>query len=378
MTFMHDQSKQNFYWLDLLRGLAALTVMIGHLRSVMFCDFESIPNPTIWDKAFYFVTGFGHQAVIVFFVLSGFFIIRSIDQSITLNKWSWREYLINRLSRLWTVLIPGLLLGLCWDQLGMMLYSGYEVYSGGIAHLSYFDPNGKLNLWTFMGNLAFLQTICVDTFGTNGALWSLCNEFWYYITFPLIYVGFRMRGSLCGVIPGVAIIFLLDYFAIDRATHPALYFVVWLFGGVSVWMVSRLRALRFAGICSAALGLMLVVFLCGIRAKTSAVLFNDITLGVVTMLLVVFLSLTDMKLKLLKSVSSFLSSISYTLYLVHLPIAVFASAFFFEQRITFTSSSFVYFLATFAIILTYAWATYYLFERNTHRVKKFFSRALSK
>jgi peptidoglycan/LPS O-acetylase OafA/YrhL len=373
---MHDQSKQNLYWLDLLRGLAALTVMIGHLRSVLFCDFESIPNPTALDKAFYFVTGFGHQAVIVFFVLSGFFIIRSIDQAISANKWSWRDYLINRLSRLWTVLIPGLFLGLFWDELGLMFYSGYEVYSGSIAHLSYFDPNGKLDFLTFLGNLTFVQTVCVDTFGTNGALWSLCNEFWYYITFPLIYVGFRMRGSLWGVLPGVAILFLLDYFAIDRATHPALYFVVWLFGGVSVWMMSRFRALRFAGLYSAALGLMLVVFLCGIRAKTSALLFNDITLGVVTMLLVVFLSMTEMKLRLLKSVSAFLSSISYTLYLVHLPIAVFASAFFFEKRITFTSASFIYFLAMCVFILSYAWAIYYLFERNTYRVKKYFSRTL--
>jgi peptidoglycan/LPS O-acetylase OafA/YrhL len=373
---MHDQSKQNLYWLDLLRGLAALTVMIGHLRSVLFCDFESIPNPTALDKAFYFVTGFGHQAVIVFFVLSGFFIIRSIDQAISANKWSWRDYLINRLSRLWTVLIPGLFLGLFWDELGLMFYSGYEVYSGSIAHLSYFDPNGKLDFLTFLGNLTFVQTVCVDTFGTNGALWSLCNEFWYYITFPLIYVGFRMRGSLWGVLPGVAILFLLDYFAIDRATHPALYFVVWLFGGVSVWMVSRFRAPHFAGLYSAALGLMLVVFLCGIRAKTSALLFNDITLGVVTMLLVVFLSMTEMKLRLLKSVSAFLSSISYTLYLVHLPIAVFASAFFFEKRITFTSASFIYFLAMCVFILSYAWAIYYLFERNTYRVKKYFSRTL--
>jgi peptidoglycan/LPS O-acetylase OafA/YrhL len=38
---------------------------------------------------------------------------------------------------------------------------------------------------TFVGNLAFLQTIAVPIFGTNGPMWSLANEFWYYLIFPL-------------------------------------------------------------------------------------------------------------------------------------------------------------------------------------------------
>ena len=36
----------------------------------------------------------------------------------------------------------------------------------------------------FLGNAAFLQRILVPELGTNGPLWSLANEFWYYLLFP--------------------------------------------------------------------------------------------------------------------------------------------------------------------------------------------------
>ncbi len=371
---MDQNHKQSLLWLDLLRGLAALVVMAGHLRSVMFVDFESLLSPGLPEKAFYFVTGFGHQAVIIFFVLSGFFIIRSVHQSLMQEKWTWRVYFINRLTRLWTVLIPGLVLGFFWDKIGLALDPTYEVYTGIVDHLVYFDPNGKLNLFTLLGNLVFVQTIFVETFGTNGALWSLSNEFWYYIAFPLIYVGFRTRKALWGVVLGISIIVCFDYFALDNATHPALYFGVWLLGGIAFWLSSRLSAVQHRGLYALLVALLLLLVLAGIRGKSLPVLFNDYSLGLVTMLLVALLSSLEMRLSLVKITASFLSSISYTLYVVHLPLAVFCSAFFFEQRATFTNGSVGIYMLVFAIILFYAWVVYFLFERNTDRIKRLLLR----
>jgi hypothetical protein len=54
--------------LDLLRGLAALLVCAGHLRSFLMVDFGEVRSPSILDRAFYFATGLGHQAVVVFFL----------------------------------------------------------------------------------------------------------------------------------------------------------------------------------------------------------------------------------------------------------------------------------------------------------------------
>lgn len=61
-------------WLDLIRGCSALIVCLGHLRNAILVDYSVLVNPSIIIKAFYAITGFGHQAVMVFFVLSGYFV----------------------------------------------------------------------------------------------------------------------------------------------------------------------------------------------------------------------------------------------------------------------------------------------------------------
>jgi len=77
----------------------------------------------------YFLTGFGHQAVIVFFVLSGFLISSSVFKAGAEGKWSWVDYGINRAARLYVVLIPGLLFGLLWDYLGSHYFALSGLYS---------------------------------------------------------------------------------------------------------------------------------------------------------------------------------------------------------------------------------------------------------
>jgi peptidoglycan/LPS O-acetylase OafA/YrhL len=61
-------------YLDLARGVAALLVAISHLRAFSFVDFHQADHPRLIWSCFYFLTGFGHQAVMVFFVLSGFLV----------------------------------------------------------------------------------------------------------------------------------------------------------------------------------------------------------------------------------------------------------------------------------------------------------------
>ena len=46
-------------------------------------------------------------------------------------------------------------------------------------------------------NIFFLQGIYTPTFGTDGALWSLANEFWYYLLFPLGLIALRSRAVRC-------------------------------------------------------------------------------------------------------------------------------------------------------------------------------------
>ena len=53
--------------LDLIRGLAAWAVMWGHLRALFFVDFQHIEHNSPLLRVLYYFTGFGHEAVMVFF-----------------------------------------------------------------------------------------------------------------------------------------------------------------------------------------------------------------------------------------------------------------------------------------------------------------------
>ncbi|WP_417901010.1 hypothetical protein [Bacillus sp. CSS-39] len=86
---------------------------------------------------------------------------RSIFKAINENRWSWKEYLINRLTRLYVVLIPSLVLTFILDRIAVN-YFGEKGYTDVIT-----------NIQGFLGNLFFLQNIFVPVYGSNAPLWSL-------------------------------------------------------------------------------------------------------------------------------------------------------------------------------------------------------------
>jgi peptidoglycan/LPS O-acetylase OafA/YrhL len=77
--------------LDLIRGLSALAVLFGHARGLFFVDHRELESPGILVQFVYLVSGFGHQAVMVFFVLSGYFISSTVLQSSWADRWDWRS-----------------------------------------------------------------------------------------------------------------------------------------------------------------------------------------------------------------------------------------------------------------------------------------------
>jgi len=120
--------------LDLVRGLSALLVMFGRLRAFMFLHCGDLRSPGFLTTSFYFATGLGHQAVMVFFVLSGYFVGGSILKSLSGGHFAWRAYATARLTLLWMVLVLALMLTRGIDYLGSHWRPG--AYAGGL-HRSY-------------------------------------------------------------------------------------------------------------------------------------------------------------------------------------------------------------------------------------------------
>ncbi|MCA9519238.1 MAG: acyltransferase [Myxococcales bacterium] len=216
--------------LDAVRALAAFVVLIGHARNLFVVDYPELlaagGRPSAPLYGFYFVTSLGHQAVLVFFVLSGFFIGQAVlSRHAPGSRWSWSHYLVDRVSRLYVVLLPALALTLLWDHLGATAMP--SLYDGSYpANILNFAADTRHDAATFLANATFLQTITAPPLGTNGALWSLANELWYYLLFPLalrvaVTRNQRERYLCLALFAGAATLV---------GSEILLYFPVWLLG----------------------------------------------------------------------------------------------------------------------------------------------------
>lgn len=317
--------------LDLVRGLSAILVCAGHLRAELFVDFGQLQHPDLLDKIFYFATGLGHQAVMVFFVLSGFFVGGSVLRSG--ESFSAPAYAVTRLSRLWTVLLPALVITALSDaavqQLQPNTIAGgrYAEWNSGPVAGAY-----STSLITFIANLFFLQTITAPVFGSNGPLWSLANEFWYYLMFPLI----ASAAAITGNFKTLTRLVLGGLFAIVLVLLPSEIikgFIIWLMGVAIYALNQRLT-------CKARpFYLTLAIIIFTVTLVYSKLPSWQSTLGVSEDLIVglgfsglclVLASWPSVAASLggrkLHSIGRMTSEFSYSLYLIHFPVLVFLSA----------------------------------------------------
>jgi peptidoglycan/LPS O-acetylase OafA/YrhL len=212
----------------LLRGLAALAVCAGHVRALLLPAFRQ-GTYAWWETALYFLTSHGDAAVWVFFVLSGYLIGGTVLRQQVLGTWSWPAYLLRRGVRLWVVLIPALALTFLCDA----WRGGAPAISGGA--LPALAAPARTGFGTLVGNLFFLQDIRCAPYGSNASLWSLAYEFWYYLLFPLVVAVAQARtplSRLAYALPAAGIVALIG----PRGWWLAL---PWLAGAAVAWVESR-------------------------------------------------------------------------------------------------------------------------------------------
>ena len=349
--------------LDAIRGLAALAVFLGHWRSFWWPHYSQGAT-SLLAKLGYFITGFPHQAVIVFFVLSGYLVGGSVLRSI--DKWQWRPFLIARLARLWVVLIPALGVGYFLDSWGIILFNT-PFYIGDSVPI-YWNVSERLGIQNLICNIFFIQTIACQPLGTNGVLWSLANEFWYYVIFPLLtlamYGNFpkKLRAAYFGlalvimVFVGWKIIFL---------------FPIWLMGAAITMAPQALFTKRILAVTQFSAFLLLVCF--AILSRKFEGILTDFPLGLAFSFFVwTILQSSGSAQRNYKVISEFLSAISYSLYLCHLPALVFISSFLMGTHLNNTEKS----LVSLVTVFIYSLIFYSIFERQTPHFRRLISSLL--
>jgi peptidoglycan/LPS O-acetylase OafA/YrhL len=352
--------------ISLLRGLAAIEVASAHLRAQFFPAFGQIKDPTLWFQLFAFCTGFAHEAVVVFFLLSGWLVGGSLLNKIG-EPGALKHYAIDRATRLWIVLIPTYIFTFliantfCECNLG--------AGSAGLPDHAFSPP-------TFAGNLLGLQTMVVPTFGGNFPLWSLANETWYYVLFPVLLLAVTHKSTLARCIAATYILGALSLLNFSIS----LYFCIWLLGvGFSRMKIDTgrlLQAFLFVLFCAVAVYFRMR----GHHDDLNQQSFLQDFLYSVCFLL--FLCSTQIPQKnpkpiskKIKTVGEFLSGFSFSLYVLHIPLIallLFLASHWTHHHI-YSQDQLISWAIYFSTLITVLLGSYVFsipFESQTNRLRK--------
>lgn len=363
---MSGMREKRLLWLDLIRGISALLVCANHLRAAVFQDYSSGAEGGIIEKAFYFLTGVGSEAVIIFFVLSGFLVGGGV-----VKRWrnfNFYEYIVARLLRLWVVLIPILFLTYLIDRVLAGICP--QILSGKYIAILSSGPNSDYasDFLTLIGNIFFLQTVIFPVYGSNSPLWSLSNEFWYYIAFPVMcwVLACRMNWWI------KVLLLFVSFSSALIISDKFVGFLVWLMGVAAHMMRSRfpfVKSLRW-------ILLVLSCFCVSILANKLTLInsyLGTLGLGLSSSLLIYLLSGLEMKANHLRKFALMMSEISYSLYLLHFPLVLFIYVILFRGgQLMFGVQSFLVYVFLLGVLVLFAYMFWYLFERQTERLRVVF------
>ncbi|WP_427452532.1 acyltransferase family protein [Litorimonas sp. WD9-15] len=227
------------WYLDVLRFGAALVVLLSHWAYTRF---------TGGTYGFIRDWNLGSDAVVLFFVLSGFV----ITYAATCKDRTAKRFAFSRLTRLWSVAIPALAITLILDGLGVNINPDFYLDS------PFYNPTEGWTYWvrglTFSNHWGG-QNIRL---GSNGPYWSLSYEAAYYLIFGIVLYlrkAARLLALLfCVFIFGFKILLLAPawfmgvglYFAFQNMRHkdvsPALLMLM-IFVPIGLYVTFQLQNL---------------------------------------------------------------------------------------------------------------------------------------
>jgi peptidoglycan/LPS O-acetylase OafA/YrhL len=297
---MNPMNKELSTYLDLLRVGAAATVFMGHL------SWMAISGGFLWQ-----IQPFGHSAVVVFFVLSGFVIQYAADT----KERTLYDFSVARLARLYSVVLPAIFLTLACDIIGTH-------HNPGIYDMAR-EPHAVQRL--LMGMLFLTQSWGHMSLLSNEPFWSLPYEFWYYVIFAAATF---LKGPqrVTALIVGAAI------------AGPAILLMgpIWAAGALAYRFAKRVTLKKSpARLLWAATGIAAVVVLRGNGALflssspflPAAFSGRDFLLGALVAVNIFSASFLSFGLSRIHAPAAKLAAMTFALYLFHVPLLHLAAAY---------------------------------------------------
>src|ERR1700744_5848084 len=315
-----------FATIDVLRGFAALFVACLHIRETVWIGerhfWSAHPSWFSLDALLALLSGpvmFGSFGVSAFFVISGYCIHRGHAAKLSADP-AYRvdcgQFWFRRFVRIYPVLIAALLLTLLCDSISGRLVPG-------------FYKLGDLSPGTLLINLAALEGLFSQPFGSNGALWTLAIEIQLYAVYPLVFLVRRKVGIHLTLVFALALT-AASWLIFERngLSLFASYQFAWVLGA---WVAEREAVVSRAPAGSVAGwgGALVIAGGCAVFVALSQYLAFQIWAVGFSMVLA---RLLERPLRIGPIAAAFrqLGHFSYSLYSIPLPLAVLAACLLFD------------------------------------------------
>lgn len=191
--------------LEMLRGCAAMYVVAHHFLH----QFPAFPLNGVIG----FSLRFGQEAVIAFFLFSGFVIYYSTHEH---RDQSFKGYFTRRATRIYPIFLTSLMLSYGLSRLTGKASPGWRELFG--------------NLFMLQDYVAVKPGVLYGTFCGNAPLWSLSYEWWFYMMFFPVYKLVPSSYQLLSV-ASISLVGLFTYaWYPNQISLFLLYFILWWSG----------------------------------------------------------------------------------------------------------------------------------------------------
>jgi hypothetical protein len=323
------EQTQRFFLLDGARGFAAFCVVLQHYQHFFYNNYKLIETFIYSEQPFWkyisFAYKFGIIAVPFFFILSGFIFFAFYREKIYKNIINFKSFIIKRLSRLYPLHLLTLMGVLLFQKIYYFYFSEYSIYSNN-------------NLENFILHLFLIQNWGIDRLfsissanGFNNPSWSISVELFIYILFFIISTKF-VRNFAESIIFLIAISYL---FLIAKPESSLLYGIILFYLGGTIYfgteIIKKYLIFNKKKILFVLLFFDLIIFSPFFSVHLinfQKYIYNITSINTLLLFFIKFpliilnLYIIEFYFKNLGKKFKIFGDMSYTIYLVHIPLQI--------------------------------------------------------
>jgi len=290
--------------LNLIRGLSAQFVLVGHLLT-----YNEV-NGFYGSHPIFLIQNFG---VTIFFILSGFLITYSADSKNSL--YGFKSFLLDRFSRIYIAYVPALIFVFSLDKIavhsfGTFFYEGNTNYKNLLGNIFMLQDYPLLN---YLPSAIDNPQPTISSLGSARPFWTIAKEWWIYLFFGLLYFG---KNRLTTIL-WLPILLIVPFYSVIAGGNSL--FLVWMLG-VGIFYLLKHDVTRNGNYLFFAISLIIAALRLYVTKYDFYDLGFSVSLGAAFYFMLSFLQRISVPVTIVRTFGSFaefISSYSFSLYLLH-------------------------------------------------------------